>query len=178
MKNHPTETEVPANSRIAELLDGASFYDAWSIRSTDVTLSALDHFIVAAKQTPRWIDACMILRNRLGGLVGLKNLGTLSGVAADKPASDFEPGSRVGIFTVFESRFDEALIGDKDKHLDVVLSIHRSESPDGKHVTITVTTVIHVKNRLGRIYMLPVKPMHRLIAPAVLAGKIRAEQAA
>lgn len=85
-------------------------------------------------------------------------------------AASYKTGDRVGIFTVFENHFDEALIGDKDKHLDVVLSIHRHEVPEKKLVAITITTVVHVKNRLGSLYMLPVKPMHRLIAPAVLAS--------
>ena len=111
----------------------------------------------------------MKARNRVGRFVGLKDLGTLSGVADGKPASAYRPGERVGIFTVFENAEDEALIGDKDKHLDVVLSIHREKRRPGQ-VVITVTTIVHVKNLLGRIYMVPVKPMHRLIAPAVLAA--------
>lgn len=112
----------------------------------------------------------MTARNRLGRIVGLKDLGTLSEVAAGKAASAYQPGERVGIFTVFENTFDEALIGDEDKHLNVVLGIHRKAHSDEKRVSITVTTVVHVKNMLGSIYMLPVKPMHRLITPAVLAN--------
>jgi Protein of unknown function (DUF2867) len=27
---------------------------------------------------------------------------------------------------------------------------------------------VHTKNRLGRLYMIPVKPMHKLISPSVL----------
>ena len=104
----------------------------------------------------------------MGRIVGLKDLGTLSGVAADKSELDYQPGDRVGIFTVIENTFDEALIGDDDKHLKVVLSVHRQEHAE--LVSITITTVVHVKNRLGSLYMLPVKPMHRLIAPAVLAS--------
>ena len=59
-------------------------------------------------------------------------------------------------------------LGDSDKHLDVVLSVHRAPL-GGDAVTITVTTVVHVKNWLGHMYMLPVRPMHRLITPAVLS---------
>ena len=106
----------------------------------------------------------------MGRIVGLKDLGTLSGVAADKSALDYQPGDRVGIFPVIENTFDEALIGDDDKHLKVVLSVHRQEHAGEGLVSITITTVVHVKNRLGSLYMLPVKPMHRLIAPAVLAS--------
>ena len=170
MNTHPIKAEVPPKSRAALLLDGADFYDAWNIVSSDVTLSALDYFIAAAKCTPRWIDACMKIRNRVGRPFGIKDLGTLSGISADKQAADYKPGQRVGIFTVFENHFDEAIIGDKDKHLNVALSIYREEHPNGMQVSLTVTTIVHINNLLGRIYMLPVKPMHKLIAPTVLSA--------
>ena len=102
----------------------------------------------------------------------------MSEVVNGKPASAYQPGERVGIFTIIENTFDEALIGDEDKHLNVVLSIHRKKHLDGKLVSITVTTVVHVKNMLGSIYMLPVKPMHRLITPAVLTSIGRKAHAA
>lgn len=170
MNTHSVKTSVPPNSRAALLLEGASFYDAWGVVSSDVTLSALGYFIAAAKRTPRWIDACMTIRNRVGRLFGIKDLGTLSGITDDKQACDYKPGERVGIFTVFENGFDEAIIGDKDRHLNVALSIYREEHPDGTQVSVTATTIVHTNNLLGRIYMLPVKPMHRLIAPTVLSA--------
>ncbi|MDR3067051.1 MULTISPECIES: DUF2867 domain-containing protein [Comamonas] len=170
MNHLPVESDVPPGSRIAERLAGASFHDSWSIASDATGLSALDHFLLAARRTPRWIEICMRARNLAGGLVGLKNLGTLSALTPGKTAASYRLGDRVGIFTVFENTFDEALIGDDDKHLKVVLGIHRRSEPGSRETTITVTTVVHVKNALGRLYMLPVKPMHRLIAPAVLSS--------
>lgn len=170
MNNRPQETTLPTNSRIAALVTGASFYDCWCITTGDKHLPALGYFIAAAARTPRWINLCMAMRNRIGSWLGLKDLGALSGLDANRPAASYQPGERVGIFTLIENNADEALIGDKDKHLNVVLSIHRYLHPESAQVTITITTVVHVNNWLGRLYMLPVKPMHRLIAPAVLAG--------
>lgn len=170
MPTHPIETAFPPNSRIQSFLAGASFYDSWSITSHEADRSALDHFITAARHTPRWVDICMAARNRVVRFFGLKDLGELSGLDGARRAVDYKPGERVGIFTVFENGFDEALIGDRDKHLDVMLSVHRHALPGGREVVITITTVVHVKNALGRLYMLAVKPMHRIIAPAVLAS--------
>ena len=170
MLQRPRETTVPPHSRAADLIEGASFYDAWSIVSSRVDRSALDHFLTAAGRTPRWVNGAMALRNRIVQRVGLKNLGSLSAVDAQRASSDYQPGDRIGIFTLFENTFDEVLLGDRDKHLDVVLSVHRRALPSSDAVEITLTTVVHVKNWLGRLYMLPVKPAHRLIAPAVLSG--------
>lgn len=49
----------------------------------------------------------------------------------------------------------------------MTLSVHRQETAPGQ-VQVTVTTVVKVRNLLGHLYMLPVKPMHKRIAPAVL----------
>jgi hypothetical protein len=170
MKQIPHKTEVPLNSRAAQLVSGASFHDAWQISSSRVDRSALEHFLAAAQKTPRWINAAMSARNSIVRFFGLKNLGTLDGFDETREPSAYVPGERVGIFTLFENTFDEVLLGDKDKHLNVVLSVHRRLLPGGQAVEVTLTTVVHVKNLLGRLYMLPVAPAHRIIAPAVLAG--------
>lgn len=166
--NKPFLSVPPAGSRIAEAIPGAFFYDAWSIRAGAPALSALEQFIKVSARTPRWVEACMALRNRVVGWFGLKHLGALDDVH-HKPAALYRPGDRIGIFTLFENSVDEVLLGDRDKHLDVVLSVHRSPpGPDGE-VMLTLTTVVHLNNLLGRLYMIPVTPMHRIIAPAVLA---------
>jgi len=35
--------------------------------------------------------------------------------------------------------------------------------------SVAVSTVVHVKNLLGRVYMLFVTPLHKCIVPAILA---------
>lgn len=112
----------------------------------------------------------MSARNRIVQLFGLKNLGAMDNLDGTRVPKDYVLGDRVGIFTLFENSFDEVLLGDRDKHLNVVLSVHRKLLPEGLAVEVTLTTVVHVKNLLGRLYMLPVAPAHRIIAPAVLAG--------
>jgi hypothetical protein len=170
MKHASCEAEVPHNSRAAQLLDGASFHDAWRVTSARTERSALDHFLAAAERTPGWVNVAMRARNRVVQLFGLKNLGTLDNLDQARTPRTYSSGDRVGIFTLFEESFDEVLLGDRDKHLNVVLSVHRKLLPDGKAVEVTLTTIVHVKNLLGRLYMLPVTPAHRIIAPAVLAG--------
>lgn len=157
----------PANARIQQLIPGSYFHDAWSVKAGNPNLSALGQFLKAIAATPTWVNRCMALRNQVVEKVGLKNLGELGAFDPDKTADTYRPGDRVGIFTLFDQTFDEVLLGDKDKHLDVMLSVHRQSIEAGR-VQVTVTTVVHVKNALGRLYMLPVVPMHKLIAPTVL----------
>ena len=64
------------------------------------------------------------------------------------------------------------VLGDSDRHLDVQVSLMRLPGPEGAPsgtFTAAMSTVVHVHNALGRIYMLGVAPAHRVIAPAVVA---------
>jgi hypothetical protein len=170
MKSSPRETSVPLDSRAAQWLPGASFHDAWCITSTRTERSAIEHFLAAVEKTPRWVHAAMSARNQLVQLVGLKHLGALDRLDPAREPAAYRPGDRIGIFTLYENTFDELLCGDRDKHLDVMLSVHRRLLPGGQAVELTLTTIVHVKNLLGRLYMLPVTPAHRWVAPAVLAS--------
>jgi 3-polyprenyl-4-hydroxybenzoate decarboxylase len=40
--------------------------------------------------------------------------------------------------------------------------------PDGEHAIVHVTTVVHVNNALGKLYMFFVAPLHKIIVPCSL----------
>ena len=117
------------------------------------------------RQTPAWVERMMGLRNAVVSRLGLKNLGNLSSFSPLKAAEDYREGDRVGIFSILHISDNEIILGDSDKHLDVQLSLYKT-AQDAK---VVLSTVVHIHNRLGRIYMLFVTPVHRMIVPAVLA---------
>jgi Protein of unknown function (DUF2867) len=168
MKTQPLKSEAPGGSKIQQLVPESYFHDAWSIDAAEPSLDPLSQFLRVAKSTPKWIDKAMRLRNRLVSLLGLKNLGGLSEVNVSKIASEYKPGDRVGIFTLLSTSEAEVLLGDSDKHLDVVVSVHRRPTEQDTQAVITVTTVVKVHNWLGRFYMIPVRPAHRVIARAMV----------
>ena len=168
MKPRAILSDVPPGSAINARLSGAYFYDCYVISAPDTTPTALEYFLTALANTPTWIHSLMMLRNKIVRLVGLKDLGGLGELNPSKPASAYAPGDRVGIFTLISNSPNEALLGDRDKHLDVVLSVYKHPLDQGGVQSVSVTTVVHIHNLLGRIYMFPVTPLHRLIAPAVL----------
>jgi len=178
MKPRAIPSEVPPGSAINARLPGAYFHDCYVISVPDTTGTALSYFLTAVANTPPWVNSLMALRNKIVRFVGLKDLGGLGELNPSKPASAYAPGDRVGIFTLISNLPNEALLGDRDKHLDVVLSVYKHPPGQGGVQSISVTTVVHIHNLLGRIYMLPVTPLHRLIAPAVLTRIIGAQNAA
>ncbi|MTW13528.1 DUF2867 domain-containing protein [Pseudoduganella eburnea] len=155
--------EPPEGSQASLRRKDAYFHDCYRIDAPDAGASALETYLQVVRQTPGWVNRLMALRNRIVGLVGLKNLGHLGAPGAGKQAAQYRVGDRVGIFSLLYLSPDEVLLGDSDKHLDVVVSV--CKAPQG---AVSVSTVVHVHNWLGKLYMLPVTPLHKIIVRAML----------
>ena len=169
MKNHVVLSVVPPESAINERLHGSFFHDCYAIAVPNSPRTALGHFLTALASTPSWVDLLMGFRNKVAAVVGMKDLGRLGEVDLSKPDSAYCPGDRVGVFTLISNTPNEVLLGVTEKCFDVVLSVYKlSTSQDGED-SIVQTTVVRVKNLMGRLYMLPVTPFHRLIAQTVLS---------
>jgi hypothetical protein len=168
MNPRVSKIAVPPASAIVRELPGAYFYDCYAVSLLSAGGSALEIYLKAVGNTPRWVNVLMALRNWAVALVGLKNLGQLAALTPDKPASSYRVGDRVGIFSLRMLSENEIILGDNDRHLNVQVSVCKLGQAQPQ--SVAVATVVHVHNRLGRLYMLFVAPLHRRIAPAILAN--------
>lgn len=160
---------IPHPSVIATRLDGATFYDSYSIplRTEDTLVSAAELALRVFSKVPAWIELLMRLRNRIVALVGLKNQGSFTrGVDKHKAAESYLVGDRLGLFAVMHISQDEFIMGEDDKHLKVQISICKVQRSGAPH--LVVSTVVHEHNWLGKVYMWVVGPAHKVIAPATL----------
>lgn len=153
---------LPTSCQLAATQHDADFANAHETLVPASTLSATDIYCALMKQTPGWVDALMKLRNKVVQPLGLKDLGLLSSVAVRAAV----PGQRMGIFQVVSVSNEELVLQDDDKHLLVQLSVLK-QTHDASHDKLTISTVVHTRNMLGRIYIAFVGPAHRVIAPAV-----------
>jgi len=158
--------EVPVTSDIAKQLQGADFFDSYEMPLEHGGRSALEIYLGAIRKTPAWVNFLMAIRNRVVLLFGLKNLGHLAELGKTKAASDYRVGDRIGIFSLLSISDNEIIMGDADKHLEVKVSICKLSR--GNKESVAATTVVHIHNLLGRVYMLFVVPIHKLVVPAVL----------
>jgi Protein of unknown function (DUF2867) len=156
--------QFPPVSHLYSSLKTAYFYDSFETENPVLERSALQVWLNTVSKTPRWIEYAMSLRNYLVSKLGLKNLGNLSDVKL-KPVDEYKAGDRIGIFTLYSASQSELVLGDSDKHLDVKLSLLLDDS----NKLVTLSTVVHIHNWLGRIYMVFVTPMHKLIVPSVMS---------
>jgi hypothetical protein len=154
---------IPAACALAATRHDADFADAYEILVPASGFSATEIYRALSRQTPGWINRLMRMRNQLVQPLGLKDLGALRVTAAGAAV----PGQRLGLFEVVSVAPEELVLQDDDKHLVVQLSVLK-QGHDAVHDKLTLSTVVHIHNTLGRVYMLFVGPAHKIIAPALL----------
>jgi hypothetical protein len=161
------KSSVPRDSALSALESTADYCDAFEVSLEDDRRSALYWYLDFASRTPKWIDFLMAIRNTAVRLFALKNVGNLADVPPATSAEHLQAGDRVGIFTIRTVCDKEAVFEIIDSHLDVVLSVYKE---GGAAPKVKVITMVFYHNRLGRLYMIPVAPMHRLVVRSILSG--------
>jgi hypothetical protein len=164
---HVQASQVPCFSALRDSLTTAYFHDCYTVTLPPDARSPLELYLSVVPRTPRWIDFLMKVRNRIVEAIGLKNMGALSDIDPGKPASAYRIGDQAGIFKLLSLHEQEAILGETDKHLDVRVSVAKQDHPG--RTEVSVSTVVHVHNFVGRLYMFFVIPAHRIIAPATVS---------
>jgi Protein of unknown function (DUF2867) len=160
---------IPRDSLIADVFSRVNYADAYRVRLPAGAPSDIDALTqIALGAAPGWIRALMRLRDRIVRVAGLK---TTPHGQGGLPRTPLQPGATLGIFRVFARSADEILLGEDDRHLDFRVSVLRQS--DGATDWVIVSTVVRFNNWLGRAYFLPVRPLHRLIVPAMLRSALR-----
>lgn len=167
MPGKPTpvkQVALPSQSAVATAFKSGSLADAFSIQlpaDASANPDVLARFIFSHQ--PSWIGALTKVRDAIVAGFGLKtakHLATLSGDAA---------ASRISIFKVYSTSETEIVLGENDKHLDFRVSILCTPgSPPNVGNQLTLSTVVHCHNRLGRAYLSVIAPFHRQVVKASL----------
>ena len=117
----------------------------------------------------------MRIRDMIVACFGLKTGSHLATLAR------YAKAGRVGIFKIYSTNETEIVLGEVDKHLDFSMSVLCSGgSALDSSRQLTVSTVVHCHNQLGRVYILAIAPYHRMVVKASLrrAARIGWPQAA
>lgn len=71
-------------------------------------------------------------------------------------------GDRIAGFHVLDRSEDCLILGENDYHLDFRVYMKLMIQPDGL-ACLHLSTVVHYNNWLGKLYFVPVRPVHRFI---------------
>ncbi|MFZ6673333.1 DUF2867 domain-containing protein [Undibacterium sp. Xuan67W] len=157
-----SQTTVPEASNIADYAYDSDFQHAFAMSVGSYKKSALDLYLDLVAKTPAWIDFVITSRNKLVRLFGLKHLENFRGI--ERRRKMYKVGDKLGIFSILAMSEQEVILGDCDKHLDVRVSVFKSDEDD----TAIVSTVVHIHNLVGQMCLFFVVPAHKQIVPALL----------
>lgn len=167
----PYECAIVTDELIGQLPQDLHYEDAFAIQvPMEYEISPVGMMKLFFDSIPTWTKALLGIREALVGLIGLK---TAKGLDMAKELEDFkgEEGQAIGLFRVLGRGAEELMVGESDKHLDFWLSfIGRRTSGNFE---MKLATAVVFNGWLGRLYFAPVKPLHRLIVPAVLKRMAR-----
>lgn len=155
---------LPAQSGVNHVYTSVNLADAFAIglpASASGDPDVLARFIFSRQ--PSWIGKLTRVRDLIVARFGLKTARHLATLAGDAKAD------RVGIFKVYSTSETEIIVGEDDKHLDFRVSVLCSGGPapdSGRQLTIS--TVVHCHNLLGRAYLFVIAPFHRMVIKASL----------
>jgi hypothetical protein len=154
----------PPESRIHPRLREAYYADAFEAELADASLTPAEIFRRTAGIAPGWVHGLMRLRDALVRPLGLKTVSRLDRTTRQEPVV----GEGFSIFRVIASEPDELVLGIDDTHLDVRISYLVRRADAG--ATYVVASWVKTHNALGRLYMWPVAPFHRLITTEAMRG--------
>ncbi len=123
---------------------------------------------------PDWVDKLFTLRDKIVNIFGLKTSGSLRNRQDQLDKLKFEHGEQFGLFKVFYKTGNEIILGEDDKHLNFRASLFLEKQKNEQlKKKLIISTTVEFNNWFGRLYFLPVRPIHQVIVPIILKGIIK-----
>jgi hypothetical protein len=159
------EIEIPNTSLVMRSLPQIDFADAFQCQLPENQPQNIDSVTRAIFLImPQWVAQLLELRNAIVRPFGLK---TSIDAVPSSNQDKLQPGTAVGVFEVLDRRLhDEIMLGEDDKHLDYRVSIQLEREEE--KCWVVVSTAVKFNNWLGRAYFVLVRPVHKIIVPAMM----------
>ena len=165
-------TSPPQPSLIEHGLKRTDYHDAFAVRVTPEDAPPLEKLpLLFFHSFPAWFRGLLGLRELIAGWIGLK---TAKGFNIEQELATFsaQPGESIALFKVLKTNQEEIMMGENDSHLDFRLSFI-AKPKEEQTIEICLATTVMFNNWVGRLYFLPVGPIHRLIVPIILRRMIK-----
>jgi len=161
--------EIPAESILKNNGQSFNYTDSFQgeilNRNSDIDIITAGRLFLSSG--PEWADSLMSLRDKAAGLFGLKTSADLHEGQKNPEKIKFEPGEQLGIFKLFDKTDNELILGEDDKHLSYRVSVLLKNLHKNRKA-LSLTTCVKYHNFFGRLYFIPVKPVHELIVKSTL----------
>ena len=162
------KTELPKDSRLHGFFKKGDFLDCYSVQLGRENLpidQIAQHIFIGL---PAWIDTLLFLRDAAVGPFGLKKTADLP--RDTEMREQVKAGEAINFFPVQSVADNEIILGEDDRHLDFRIAVYRDREKPGR---ISLATLVHTHNCLGRTYLRLISSFHVLIVSARLAALAR-----
>ncbi|MEM8906519.1 MAG: DUF2867 domain-containing protein [Bacteroidota bacterium] len=157
---------IPADSLLQNALERTDYQDAYAIDVPFQSPAMLVQMPLLLFQVlPAWFRVLIYLREAIATFLGLK---TAVGMDIEQQRQTFngQVGEALALFKVMGRSETELMMGENDRHLDFRLSFFAH--PKEGHTQLILATTVQFNAWIGKLYFLPVGPIHRLITPIIL----------
>ena len=157
-----TKSNLPETSLLKNIPH--DYTDSYSVtlNTKDLTIEQVGKSFFTS--SPAWVDTLLILRDKIVGMIGLKTASNAGNREKLLASFKCEAGEQLALFKVFAKNEHEVILGEDDKHLDFRVSLFLDRQKNG----LIVSTVVKTHNWMGALYLLAVKPFHKLIVPTLV----------
>ena len=152
MKKVSKSRTIPKESGILNGFSRVDYSDVYEIKkATNKTAKKVSLEIL---ELPNWVKLLLKIRKAL-----LKAFGVKVGKRNNKQET---------FFTLIKESENEVIMGEADKHLDFRASVVVDKSKK----SISFITLVHFNNLWGKIYLLLIKPFHKIILRSLLKRQL------
>lgn len=153
--------KIPSKSIILEEFGRVDYFDSYMVeKSTKLSVDEIATEIFRMSK----VDA--ILMKIRDSIVRLFGLAVIKEAANEQ---DYYPvGSKLINFTVSARNESEIVMGENDKHLIFKTSVF----VDREESKIYLTTIVKYNNLGGKLYFIPVKPIHKILVKSQFKKKM------
>tara|TARA_R110002094_G_scaffold221063_1_gene194506 strand:+ start:676 stop:1194 length:519 start_codon:yes stop_codon:yes gene_type:complete len=159
------ETELPSDSGLHALYRPGDFLDCYSVvlSPPDPPLAEILQYLLI--EMPGWARMLMRIRDGIVRVFGIRT-------SQDFPQDNrfrrvLTVGDHVGFMEVRAITETEIILGQDDRHLDFRVTIYREPGTGGQ---VSLATLVHRHNWIGRLYLALIMPFHILIVKSRLAA--------
>lgn len=143
---------TPSPAHTLSALPDLDYYHSRSVL-LPVEITTLDAWNFMRAKPGRCMRLAFRTRDAISSLFGVERIGGFSGARRET----VQAGEKLDFFLVEHSAPDLLVLSVKDRHLDVMICLSIAD----RVFTITSSVVTH--NVFGRLYMLPVGLVHKLL---------------
>jgi hypothetical protein len=164
---------LPTNSLLNTTFPAINYQDCFTGVFESQNQVTIDDCVFAFFDcAPAWVSNLLALRNTIVKMLGLKTMTSENRTELRKKFKVKE-GNSLGLFKILVKTKQEVIMGVDDKHLNFRVSLLLDQSEKPESYRLSITTVVQMNNWFGKLYFMPVKPIHKLIVPVMLRGIIR-----